>query len=326
MRSLWKIIVMLSSKEQFDIGLVHSLCFLNEMILIVKVLSQNSCSSEAKTDLDIEEHGTCKIISIKICNIISLKKILSIVGRVSDIIIIPRNVPLEVHLWILAKKLIRIFKKDSHRTMYILWYSPSPAFIFKLPYYSFFVQSLLIKFILIYKAIMSILFNILISLTYDKVLVKDPPTYTFLRRFARNVLFLLPYMPRLIDKRRCTPDNIARESILSVISIRREGIASRYEERYLRLLKIIARIAREFKFVVVGTSRDEAGSILEEGLDNVIFLGRVYGLEYYNMLACCRAIFAYIEIPGTSSRVAEVIAYSKPVITWELALSYHIRT
>jgi len=171
---------------------------------------------------------------------------------------------------------------------------------------------------------MSILFNILISLAYDKILVRDPPTYTFLKRFTRNVLFLLPYMPRLTDRGHCSPGNIARGSILSVVSIRRGGIASRYEERYLRLLKIIARIAREFKFVVIGTSRDEAETILEKGLDNVIFLGRIYGLEYYNMLACCRAIFAYIEIPGTSNRVAEAIAYVKPVITSELASSYHI--
>jgi len=138
MRPLRKIVVMLSSGEQFDIGLVHSLCYLNEKTLLLKVLDQDSCTSDAKTDLGIGEHSTCKIISIKTCNVISPKKILSIVERVSDIIIIPRNVPLEVHLWILTRKLIKTFKlgilntQNRHRTKYI-----SLAFIFKLSHYLF---------------------------------------------------------------------------------------------------------------------------------------------------------------------------------------------
>jgi len=325
-----KTVVMLSSEEQFDLGLLHSLCYLSKKILLLKILSQDSCTFKVKTDLVIKEHNECKIISIETYNVIALKKILSKMEKKSDIIIIPRNAPLKIHLWIFTRKIVKILKleslilKNRHKAMYILWYSPSPAFIFKFPYYLFLEQSLLKKSTLIYKAIMSILFNLLIPLVYDKVLVKDPPTYTFLRRFARNVLFLLPYLPRVINKEDCPPDSITRESILSVITIKRKGIASRYEERYLRLLSIIARMAREFKFVVIGTSRDEAEAILKKGLDNVIFLGKIYGVEYYNILTCCKAVFAYIEIPGTSNRIAEAIAYGKPVITSELALSYHI--
>jgi len=318
-----KRIIVIGSGEQFDKGLIDSLCRLSVRILFI--------SSKPMLILEHEDgYKTCEVTSLEVPSMGYLRGILATIEEMSDAIIIPRSAPIVVHLWVLLRRFIQGFKlrsrvlRDSPRPSYVLWYSPSPAFIFKLPHYLFFTQSLPGKFILIYKAVMSILFNILISLAYDKILVKDPPTYTLLKRFTRNVLFLLPYMPRLTDRGHYSPGNIARGSILAVISIRRGGIASRYEERYLKLLTVIARIAREFKFVIIGTSQDEAEAILEKGLDNVIFLGRIYGLEYYNMLACCRAIFAYIEIPGASNRVAEAIAYGKPVITSELASSYHI--
>jgi len=330
-RTIPLIISVISSGEQFDAGLVDVLCHLNVKVVHIEIAIQNARSPRSIVTSKHENGcNPCNTVLIKVPNTIYLKRALAMAEELSNIVIIPRNSPVALHLRVLLKRFTRILKlksrsktlKHYHEPRYILWYSPSPAYIFKIPYY-FHLASPLEKITLIFKGFMNIFFHILISLAYDGIIVRDPPTYELLRSFSRNIVLLLPYMPRFTNKESCTLSAL-QGSICSVISIKRRGVASKYEERYLRLLLMLANASPETKFVVIGTSQEEAESLSIKSLNNVVYLGRVYGSEYYNILSCCRAFFAYIELPGTSNRIAESIAYGKPIITSKLASYYHI--
>jgi len=322
------ILIFISSGEQFDLGLLTYLCKLSK-VYGYKVLFVDYTGKTLRGELYLEEvEGSCNTevyVPSTIRSLHVLKEFLMPKKTNVKCVILPIGIGkaisvLTMVLTLIGKRVIRLIKRAKY-PKYILWYSPSPIYIVKVPYMLRVSPDLPTIIGVTVKALLNLLASIMLALFSDYVLVRDPITYRVLKLFNPKTYFLLPQIAPLERREKDCNDNEAR--ILAIVIVNRQGTASVYEVRYLKLLKVLAKIVPELSFEVVGTSRDEAIKILKDMPHNMSFKGLVYGKEFYSLLKKALAVFAYIEVPGNSNRVAEAIAYGKPVMISALTNQYH---
>jgi len=321
------ILIFILPGEQFDLGLLKHLYKLSK-VYGYKVLFVDYTGKTLQGELYLKVEEPCKakvyvpsttrsIHFLK--GFLMLKKtnvkcvILSIgIGKAVSV--------LTMVLTLIGRRVIRLVKKEKY-PKYVLWYSPSPIYMVKAPYLLKVSPHLPTIIEIAVKALLNLLASIMSALFCDYVLVREPATYHILKLFNPKTYFLLPQIPALEGREKDYNYNEAH--ILAIVTVNRQGIARMYEVRYLKLLKLLAKVVPELSFEVVGTSKDEAIKILKDIPRNMSFKGLIYGKEFYNLLKKALAVYAYIELPGNSNRVAEAIAYGKPVMVSALTNQYH---
>lgn len=322
-------ILFLSSGEQFDHGLIKAFQTIGLSVAFVAPSNVEKCKIQVNKAFSYEAMPQY-IINIPSNysgkTFISLLRLLSL--RLNPkFVILPRlNITLFLFL-----TLAKMQKKDVKK--YILWYSPSPAFIFKAPYFIRNCNNFSDSILIILKAILSALFTPILPLFYEFVLLRDALTYRFLNKFyRRRKVLLLPsvwYDNALTNEgnflKGCEAIKIRKPYVLTTISLGGGKFASLIELYYFKLVILLAKFLPELNFIVVGSSMVDVRQI-DNTLnfpENLHVIGRVYGTSYRQLLLNATAVLAFILLPGNSNRVMESIAYGKPTIVSKIAQVCH---
>ncbi|MEM3979835.1 MAG: hypothetical protein QXF79_01095 [Ignisphaera sp.] len=319
----------MSSGEQFDYGLIRTFTVLGLSVAFVKRSNANKCKIKI---IKVSNTGSTSQYIINIIvplnydsrTFISLLNILCMKLH-PKFIILPR-MDAKLFLFSLAKMRKLSLKK-------LLWYSPTPAFIYKVPYLIRNCNNFAHYILLFIKAICSAIFTPILPLLYDYVLLRDTLTYRFLYKFyrRRKILLLPPvwnYNVLTIESNYLSADEIIKKYkpyILITISLRRGKCISSIELYYFKLATLLAKFLSNLNFVIVGSSIEDIKQIDNElnFPENLHVLGRIYGVSYQQLLLNATAVLAYVLLPGNSNRVMESITYGKPTIVSKIAQIYH---
>jgi len=303
-------VLFISSGEQFDGGLLDILCKIGLKVMLLNF---------ARTDRAIVKDNVFKTLELPEHYI---PYTFPLIQRISQklglkYVIVSRK----VLTYILPSLFLsKVFLRRKH-PIYILWYSPSLAYMFKALHFLRECKSSKDFVEILVKIILSIGFNIAAFLAHDYILVRELYTYRLSNYVNRRTFYIPPLIPKAYNFKE---GKKVEPYILTTITLRREGVASIFESCYAKLAINLARLIPEIKFLVIGSSYDDFKKIVNDLPSNLLPLGKVYGKKYYRLVAYSYAILAYIELPGTSNRIAEAIAYGKPLITSKSALKFHL--
>lgn len=307
-------VLFVSSGEQFDYGLADLLHENSNKVVLLRFAKTGRVTVNKSDGLIcIEVPSRYAIYAYPLIQRLSQR-----LG--SQYVIVPRKASQNLLINLFLRKLV--FRKRKY-PIYVLWYSPTPAYIFKAPQLLRACNKVLDMLGILVKAVLSVGFNLVIFLLYDYVLTRDFPTYKMSRYVNRKTFYMPPVMPRIRPSERGIMESPTEPYILAVITVNRKGPASNWELRYVKLAITLAKLLPKTKFLIVGTSYDDIEDIIKDVPENISLLGRMYGENYYRLVANASAILAYIELPGTSNRIAESMAFGKPLITSKYALTYH---
>jgi len=318
-----KEVIFVNPSERFDWGLIGSLRHIGFDVMVLSIepntISERIISDCIGVGIDPDNPNTyVKVPIIKACEDMSISLIERLCTTTETIIIVPRVFP-------------RTFLKPRIKCFKILYFSPTPFYIFKA------IGRISDKGLKRFKGILTGLGGLIYyyykALEYDIVLFRDPKSYEFARRVLniRNIRFLPPVYAKIFSPTEGKKD-LEHESLdikpknrylLSVASIK----TRRSDLYYINYLNTLAKYIKGVDFVVIGTSaRDLSGLGIKKTLEpNMHLVGSIFNEDVLAFLYK-NAIASIIPIitPGQSNRLMESLFHGTIPITNELAVQYHL--
>jgi len=325
-------VMILATNEGFDNGLINMLRHLSPTIYVLRTDDNSIMDQRIVARVEYMHTGTkIKELSFSCKNyscIYYLDNFIKILRP--DFIIFPRIISK-------AGKITLLKIRFRHSPKFILFNSPSPLFIVKVPYLVMYSKNIREKIKYIIKGLVSLPATVLFALIFDAIIVYDPISYKILSMLKRGkVLFIPPiwsphtntnsFTQNLENK--CIQSFRNNTSSMVIVSTVGHSYRRTYSELYiLQLILTIAKKLPSIKFIITGVSLNDLTkvSITKQDMpNNLNFLGYVTGLNRACIILKSDAVFSPITIPGASNRVMEALYYEKPIITNNLGIRYHI--
>jgi glycosyltransferase involved in cell wall biosynthesis len=316
-------VIFVNPSERFDWGLIGSLRHMGFSVMVLSTeldtVSKKLISGHIDVGIDPDNPNTyVRVPVIKAYEDMGISLIESLCTTTKTIIIVPRGCS-------------RRFPMSKFRCLKILYFSPTPFYIFKA--LGKISDGSLKRFDDILVGLGGLIYYYYKASQYNIVLFRDPKSYEFARSFLnmRKIRFLPPIYAKIFRsvKEKKGPEHetldIKPENpyVLSVASIK----TRKSDLYYIAYLNTLAKHIKEVDFVIIGTSAKDLSDLgiritLEKNVHLVgpIFDDEVLAFLYKNATASIIPII----LPGQSNRLIEALFYCTIPITNKLAMQYHL--